>query len=94
MHRFDSPFGSVVLTRERKRHILIFHPDVASCLRYFSETLAAPERTIRSAYDPTVMICYRFLRRRRKYLAIVVKTGPHPFILTAYLAKKVKKDII
>ncbi|MEK7145045.1 MAG: hypothetical protein AAB794_04310 [Patescibacteria group bacterium] len=92
--RFNSPYGIVTLTDERKAHIFTFHPDVARCLPYFADTLAKPGITIISANDSTVIICYHFLSRRKKYLAIVVKLTEHPFVLTAYLAKKPKQGIL
>ncbi|KKW19718.1 MAG: hypothetical protein UY63_C0007G0002 [Parcubacteria group bacterium GW2011_GWA2_51_10] len=92
--KFDSPYGIVTLTNERKAHILTFHPDVKNCFHHFAETLANPNIAISSAHNPSVVICYRFLARRKKYLAIVVRTGAHPFILTAYLAKKPKRSIL
>lgn len=94
MRSFDSPYGKITLTNERKKHILTFHPDVAGCIRYFSQALSAPEHVVQSVHDSTVVLCYRFLPTRKKHLAIVVKTGDRPFIVTAYLAKKVKRGIL
>ena len=62
-------------------------------LRYFTPTLKSPERTTASRYDPGVVICYRYLSRRKTYLAIVVHTHKK-FIITAYLAKKPKRDTL
>lgn len=92
--RFSSSYGTITLTDERKAHILAFHPDVARCLPQFAETLANPDSIIASVHDATVVIYYRFLTRRKRYLAIVVKLSRHPFILTAYLAKKPKRSIL
>lgn len=92
--RFISPHGIITLTEERKAHILAFHPDIATCLSYFARTLVEPDVTVVSMHDPAVVICYRLLARRKKYLAIVVKVTHHPFILTAYLAKKPKRGIL
>ena len=83
-----------MLTGERKMHILTFHPDVARYFSHFAETLKNPDITVGAVHDPSVIICYHFLARRKKYLAIVVKTGTHPFILTAYLAKKPRHGIL
>ena len=94
MMSFESPYGKVLLTNERKEHILQFHPDVRGSLRYFGMTLANPEHETCSVHDPLVVICYRFLPKRKRFLAIVVKIVKRPFILTAYLAKNVKKDTI
>lgn len=92
--KFSSPYGIITLTDERRAHIFAFHPDVASCFQYFADTLANPDTIIVSAHDSTVVICYRLLSRRKKYLAIVVKLTSHPFVLTAYLAKKPKRGIL
>lgn len=94
MRYYHSPFGRVALADERLQHILRFHPDVASCVRFFGETLEAPERTGKSVHDPDVIICYRYLPRRRRFLAIVIKTGDYPFVLTAYIAKKTKRGTL
>ena len=90
MNRFNSPYGLVALTDERKRHILQFHPDVQGCFRYFAATLAKPDHVTVSKHDSLVIISYRFLPRRKKYLAIVTKIGSLPFVLTAYLVQKPK----
>lgn len=84
----------ITLTEERKAHIFAFHPDIARCLSYFAETLANPDIAIGSVHDTSVVICYHFLARKKKHLAIVVKITKHPFILTAYLAKKPKGGIL
>lgn len=91
MQRFDSPFGPVALTDERKEHVLAFHPDVRRCLRYFATVLAKPELIIPSTHNSGVVICYGVLPKTRKYLAVVVRTGSKPFILTAYVAKRPKR---
>ncbi|MEK9154001.1 MAG: hypothetical protein AAB798_00865 [Patescibacteria group bacterium] len=91
MQYFDSPLGRIAISEERKRHILAFHPDVIPCLRYLADTLSDPEFSMRSVNDASVTICYRSIPRRRIYLAVVVKTGSRPFILTAYLVQKPKR---
>ena len=90
MRKFASRFGLVILTYERERHILEFHPDVRKYLQHFGSTLADPEMTVGSKHDPAAVICYQYFPLRRRYLAIVVKTGSKPFIITAYVAKKSK----
>ncbi|OGG60715.1 hypothetical protein A3C86_01700 [Candidatus Kaiserbacteria bacterium RIFCSPHIGHO2_02_FULL_49_16] len=92
--KFGSPYGIITLTDERKAHIFSFHPDVIRCLPFFAGTLANPDITAISAHDPTVVICYRFIARRKKYLALVIKNSSRPFVLTAYLARKPKQDIL
>ena len=94
MRKYSSRFGNVVLTDERKQHILEFHPDIAGVVNEFADALSVPDKVARSVHDDTVIICYRFLPRRKRFLAIVVKTGKNPFILTAYLAKKPKSSTL
>ena len=94
MIHFESPHGRISLTDERKRHIIAAHPEVADCFQHFALTLAKPEREMRSVHDPLAIICYRFIPRRKRYLAIVVKTGERPFTLTAYLVKRLKGDTL
>ena len=87
-----SPWGRIELTDERKRHVIFFHPEIASVLPHFSLTIAHPEKIIHSTNDDKVIICYRFLPNRRKYLAIVIKLKPKSnFVLTAYLTRKIKQ---
>ena len=92
--RFASRYGVITLTDERKEHIFAFHPDVEKCLPGFASTLAHPDITVVSVHDSAVVICYRLLPHWKKYLSIVVKLTKHPFILTAYLAKKPKQGIL
>ena len=94
MRRFNCRHVSVLLTDERRQHIAAFHPDVTFCFRYFAETLKNPDSEVRSVHDASVLICYRYLTRHKKHLAIVLKTGVRPFIITAYLAEKPKRDTI
>ena len=94
MRIFRSPWGEIELTKERKEHILFFHPEVASCLRFFPLALAKPHEMTSSRHDEKVIICYYFLAQRKTYLAIVIKLKPRSnFVLTAYLSKKIKKTL-
>lgn len=90
MQTFDSPFGRVSFTSERKRHIIAFHPDVAPYLQLIGKALTPPVHSVPSANDASVVVCYYLLTPRKVHLAVVVKTGTRPFVLTAYLVKKPK----
>ena len=87
MKRLESSHGTIELTDERLDHILMFHPEVRGHLKFFSETLARPQSIVLSRRDHAVKIFYSGLRRKRR-LAIVVKTNQRNFILTAYLTSK------
>ncbi len=89
MRKFQSPYGILVLTAERMRHIVEFHPEIRVYVRYFASVLKDPELIVQSVRDPQAVICYRYLARQKKYLAIVVHTNKR-FIITAYLAKRTK----
>lgn len=94
MKRYSSSYGKVLLTEERLRHITAFHPEVARYIQYFAPTLAKPEVIRQSTSDPNTFICYRRVPKRKISLSIVVKIDRHPFVLTAYLAKPPKSDIL
>lgn len=86
--QFNSIFGKVELTQERKKHIFEFHPEVRSYRKYFPETLTKPDVIRRSKSDQAVLILYKLLQK--KYLAIVIKTNKRNFVLTAYLTDKIQ----
>lgn len=75
MKIFDSSFGHIELTDERKKHILFFHPEVRSYDRHFSKTLSIPDAIRRSKHDPKVLIFYKRIREKR-YLAVTVQDKP------------------
>jgi hypothetical protein len=60
------------------------------------ETLARPDAVRSSRSSPTVQLYYRLypdLRGRNRYICLVVKRGTsYSFILTAYLARRIKGD--
>lgn len=59
------------------------------------ETLASPQRIVRSRTDPSVELCYREYMETpvtTKYMCVVVKEQPDRyFIATAYFTNTVKK---
>lgn len=89
VERFRSQFGSVTLTAERKRHIFEFHPEIRRYQKYFAKTIGDPEVMRRSIHDLLVLVLYRKISRKN-YLAIVIKTNKHNFVLTAYLTNKIR----
>lgn len=91
MKYYQSPYGPVALPDERVDHILFYHPDAKPFLSKIKEALQSPELTVPSEKDPSVIVCYRLIPRRKRYLAVVIKVGPHPFVVTAYLTKKPKR---
>ena len=90
----DERGNEVRLYDERLRHILRRHPEMASQLHSFAETLANPDAVATSWSSPTVQLCYRLypdMRGRNRYICIVVKReSGYSFILTAYLDRRIK----
>jgi len=84
----------VRLTDERLAHILE-HPEMRGMEAKIGETLAAPQRVLESLSDPRARLYYRFYvgtRVGNKFVCVVVKVlDGDAFIVTAYLAEKVKK---
>ncbi len=97
MRRFTDERGNEVrLTDERLRHLLRRHPEMAFQMHRIEETLARPDAVRSSRSSPTVQLYYRLypdLRGRNRYICLVVKRGTsYSFILTAYLARRIKGD--
>ena len=95
--RYGDEHGNEVrLTDERLRHILRRHPEMAFQMHRFAETLASPDAVRPSRSNPTVQLYYRLypdLRRRNRYVCLVVKRGrSDSFILTAYLDRRIKGE--
>ena len=92
----DEQGNEVRLTNERLRHILRRHPEMAFQMHRFADTLAKPDAVRPSKSSPTVQLYYRLypdLRRRNRYLCLVVKRGQtDSFILTGYLDRRIKGE--
>jgi hypothetical protein len=85
------------LTDERVAHVLE-HPEMVGLEDGIVETLVEPASVVESKSDATVDLFYRYYRRTRvggKWLCVVVKVGVRePFVVTAYLADKVKQGSV
>ena len=97
VRRFTDERGiEVRLTDERLRHILRRHPEMAFQIHRLADTLASPDAVRPSRSRPTVYLYYRLypdLRGRNRYICLVVKRGrSYSFILTGYLARRMKGD--
>lgn len=86
MKRYRSSIGTIELTDERLKHILVFHPEIRGQLKRFAPTLSEPAFIKTSRRDQTVLIFYG-AAGKDKYLAIVVRRNSRNFILTAYLIR-------
>ena len=85
---------SIRLTDERLRHLEADPPEMAAQTRWVSETLAAPDRIVRSRSDSTVELFYKWYPSTpvtSKFLCVVVKVFPDDhFIITSYYTDAVK----
>lgn len=90
----DAQGRTVRLTEERLAHIESDHPEMAGQLDRIRETLASPERVVRSGTDESVELFHRLYSTSpvtRKFLCVVVKAFPRDrFVLTAYYTDAVK----
>jgi hypothetical protein len=86
---------SIRLTDERVNHLEADHPEMASQTPRIAETLAAPDRIVRSRTDSTVELFYRWYPSTpvtTKFLCVVVKILPDDhFIIMSYYTDAVKR---
>ncbi|MFH1351259.1 MAG: PBECR2 nuclease fold domain-containing protein [Pseudomonadota bacterium] len=96
MQRFEDTRCRVLrLSDERLDHLESQHPEMAGQLERIANTLADPDRIIRSRTDTTVELFYKYYASTpvsMKFLCIVVKKSRDDnFIVTAYYTDSVKK---
>jgi hypothetical protein len=79
------------LTKERWKHIIFKHPEVKKHIERVKSTLTQPDRVRKSRYDSKVWLYYKFYKRLRKYLTVVIKIlNDEGFVITAYITDKIK----
>jgi hypothetical protein len=85
---------SIRLTEDRLHHFEADHPEMAAQTPRISETLATPDRIVRSRSDSTVELFYKWYLSTSvttKFLCVVVKVLPDDhFIITSYYTDAVK----
>lgn len=76
------------LTAERKKHILIFHPDLKPYFSKLNDVFAKPDEIRISKSDPRVLLFYKHFAKIKggKYIVVVVKINSRSFVLTAYFS--------
>jgi hypothetical protein len=86
---------SIRLTEERRHHLETEHPEMTGQIYRIAETLANPDKIIRSRTDRTVELFYRYYPSTpvtSKFLCTVVKASPGDlFIITAYYTDTMKR---
>ncbi len=90
--KYKSILGKIIeLTPERKKHILLYHPDLKPYLKFIKDVLLSPDKLKMSKSDASVLLLYKYFDTilGGKYIAVVVKLGKWSFILSAYLTNKI-----
>ena len=86
---------SIRLTEERQLHLQTAHPEMTDHIPRIAETLASPDKVVRSRTDETVELFYRHYQSTpvtSKFLCTVVKVLPDDnFIITAYYTDTIKR---
>jgi len=84
-------FGcSIRLTEERKQHIVSRHPEIRGNFNKIKPTLAKPDLIVANRYAADEKYYHRFFETLGNYLIVVVNTDKK-FIITAFIAREVKK---
>ena len=95
IHFQDIRNRAIRLTDERLHHLETDHPEMAGQISRIAETLAGPDRIVRSRTDATVELFYTWYASTpvtAKFLCVVVKALPDdPFMITAYHTDAVKR---
>ncbi|MBM4087717.1 MAG: hypothetical protein FJ272_23250 [Planctomycetes bacterium] len=99
MQYFRDNQGRLIrLTDERQEHFEAEHPEMEGQLERISETLADPDRIVRSRTDASVELFYKHYASTpvtTKYLCVIVKVLPDDhFIITAYYTDAIKRGAI
>jgi hypothetical protein len=95
LHFQDIRKRSIRLTDERLEHLETNHPEMMGQTSRIAETLADPNRIVRSRTDSMVELFYKWYAATpvtAKFLCVVVKAVPDdPFMITAYHTDAVKR---
>jgi hypothetical protein len=86
---------AIRLTAERQQHLQTAHPEMTEAIPRVAETLASPDKIVRSRTDATVELFYRHYPSTvvtSKFLCVVVRVLPDDnFIITAYYTDTIKQ---
>ncbi len=89
--KYKTTLGKTIeLTIERKKHILLYHPDLKPYFPKIKEVLLTPSDLRISKSDPEVLLFYKYFDKimEGKYILVAVKLGERSFILTSYLTNR------
>jgi len=91
----DKTGRNIYLTNERLKHITSpqsLHPYMTNYIEEIKKALINPDIIVPNVYDSTKMNYYYHLKERKQYLLVGVKyLNGKGFIITSFLARKIKK---
>ena len=90
---FSSSLGKrIELTDGRRQHIFQYHRDLVPFFNRLGDVPSAPDGIRKTLEDPQVLLFYKFYPDilDGKYFVTAVKVNDRSFVLTAYLARRVK----
>ena len=93
--------GLVELTDERRRHILLRHPDLLpEHMHHVAETVAEPDEVRRDDRFPGTRVFSRWCEHVKggKFVVVVVIADPPPlerfWVVTAYIARTLTQGVV
>jgi len=79
------------LTRAQWKHIAYRHPEMRGRLKDIKEAIINP--TARRTHSKDIIKLYKFLKDKKKYIMVAVKTLNHEgFVITAYQTLRIQKE--
>ena len=79
-----------VPTLERKKHIILYHPDIKPYFSKLKDVFLKPDEIRISKSDARVLLFYRYFANilGGKFIVVTVKVNERSFILTSYLSNR------
>jgi len=87
-------FGQAIrLTEERWRHINERHPETEKHLSKIQSTIQNPSIVVKNQYNIGERYYHKYFKELNNYLIVIVECKKN-FIITAFIARKIKKGEI
>ena len=91
----DKSGRKIHLSKERWKHIIHEHPDVANKLYEIEEVIKNPLKIRESKYDANVRFYYKYYKdskQKSKYILVAVKyLNGEGYIITSFYVTKIRK---
>lgn len=87
-------FGRQIrLTEERWQHMIERHPEIKNHLSKIQTTIQNPDVIIANHYNRNERYYHKYFKSLKNYLIVIIEYRKH-FIITAFIARKIKKGEI